>query len=270
MLCIVRRLFALTVFGLMLSGCSETAETRHRSSSHSQMLSTLESIRESRPYEQMYYGKKTVESEEQELSLIPNAFSGDRFDRLYRLGQRRLWLGDTEKAIENFQAASELVREHADNDSDSKWEKIVFQLGLAWLRLGENENCVHCNNGESCLFPIQHAGVHQNNVGSQNAVTYFKLLLDRNPKHLPGRWLLNVACMTLGVFPDQVPSEFRIDLELFESETEFPRFHNTASTHGLNVQNSSGGCILGDFDGDGDLDAVVSSSGQNTQFIVAE
>ena len=32
--------------------------------------------------------------------------------------------------------------------------KVTYELALAHLRLGENQNCVGCHTGESCILPI--------------------------------------------------------------------------------------------------------------------
>ena len=221
------------------------------------MLSILTDVRDSHLYERLYYGNMRVEAEEKQLELIPESFLQERFKYLERLGQRRLWQGETEKAIVHFEAAYRLLNNY-ETTSEVR-DRCVFQLGLAYLRLGENENCVNCNNGESCLLPIRGAGVHENQKGSRNAVRWFTKYLKNNPENVPGRWLLNIAYMTLGEYPDNVPQDFLIEPAEFETNVDFPRFPNIASDHRLTTVSLSGGAIIDDFDGDDDLDIMASS-----------
>ncbi|MEZ6087378.1 MAG: VCBS repeat-containing protein [Pirellulaceae bacterium] len=192
---------------------------------------------------------------------LPDSRRDMKLEHLYRLGKRRLWLGDTREAIEHFHNAYELVKHDGDKKKGSQWELVVFQLGLAYLRLGENENCVKCNNGESCLIPIQNAGVHKNQEGSRRAIEYFRLLLTHDPLHSEARWLINVAYMTIGEYPHSVANEYQIDPRRFESDIDFKRFNNIAGQMGLDTVNLSGGCVVDDLDGDGDLDIMTSSWG---------
>lgn len=233
----------------------------------------LQGVERANLYEKLYFGHKTVEDEEFELSEFPAALATQRFERLYRLGTRRLWEGNTQQAIDHFTAAWNLADDSTEVE-EADWERSTFQLGLAYLRLGENENCVNCNNGQSCLLPIREEGIHVQQKGSRQAIKWFSLLLKRNPNHANAKWLLNLAYMTLGEFPTNVPAELLIEPSQFstaELETpsgpdavvartaEFPRFNNVAASSGLNTLSLSGGCILDDFDGDRDFDLVVSS-----------
>lgn len=227
--------------------------------SHQRMVAELSRIKQAGIYERLFYGDVPVSVEETQLRYIAASAPVARWKHLYRLGERRLWLGDTRKAIEHFSDAFEIVAASRNKSAGSPWAKTVFQLGLANLRLGENENCVKCNNGASCLIPIQDAGIHQSKEGSLAAIKYFKLLLAKIPSHLQARWLLNVACMTVGEYPSGVPPEFLIAEDRFVSDVPFPKFANVAMDKGLAAVNLSGGSIVDDFDGDGDLDIVTSS-----------
>ncbi|HET6373206.1 MAG TPA: CRTAC1 family protein, partial [Candidatus Polarisedimenticolia bacterium] len=74
------------------------------------------------------------------------------------------------------------------------------------------------------------------------------------------RWLLNIAYMTLGEYPAGVPAEWLIEPAVFASEGEIKRFTDIAGSLGLDVDDLAGGSIVDDFDNDGFLDVMVSSS----------
>jgi hypothetical protein len=254
----------------MLSGIGDVKRSRQAAAAtppHDRMVAALEKIRLEGRYERMFYGDEDLELEEAGVAHLGKSSKVAQYDRLYRVGKRRLWRGDTLKAIAHLESAWTLAREFVDEIGAEQLEKATFQLGLAYLRLGENENCVNCNNGESCLIPIRAAGIHTDQTGSRNAIRYFQLVLAANPQHLEAKWLLNIAHMTLGEYPEKVPPEFLISPSKFESDVEFPRFENVATTFGLNRANLSGGSVVDDFDGDGDLDIVTSSWGASDQIL---
>jgi len=82
-------------------------------------------------------------------------------------------------------------------------------LGLAALRQGEIENCLECMGPSSCIFPLEPGAVHRQQAGSREAVKQFMAYLEDAPDDLRARWLLNIAYMTLGEYPQRfgVPSE---------------------------------------------------------------
>ena len=47
---------------------------------------------------------------------------------------------------------------------------LRFYQALAWLRLGEQENCLTNHNAQSCVFPIRGEGVHKLQKGSRKAI----------------------------------------------------------------------------------------------------
>ena len=60
--------------------------------------------------------------------------------------------------------------------------------------------------------------------GSREAIGHFTAYLEQRPEDLGVRWLLNVAYMTLGEYPDRVPRGYLIPLEPFRSEGDVGRF----------------------------------------------
>ncbi|HEY7313447.1 MAG TPA: CRTAC1 family protein [Gemmataceae bacterium] len=136
---------------------------------------------------------------------------------------------------------------------------LVFLQGLMNLRRGEVENCVTCSCQSSCIFPLQPSAFHLRPEGSRQAIRYFTEYLRNQPDDLGVRWLLNVAYMTLGDYPDGVPYRYRIPLEPFRSQFDIGRFVDLAPRLGLDRLHRSGGAIMDDFDNDGLLDIVETS-----------
>ena len=139
--------------------------------------------------------------------------------------------------------------------------ELELQLAVAYLRLGEQENCQMGHSCDSCLLPIQGQGLHALPNGSRNARTHFAWLLEHDADDLSARWLDNIAAMTLGEWPAGVNPAWRLEPELFASAKDIGHFPDRAAEFGLDTMGLSGGVCLEDFDGDDDLDLLVSSWG---------
>ncbi|MBI3414863.1 MAG: VCBS repeat-containing protein [Verrucomicrobia bacterium] len=175
------------------------------------------------------------------------------------LAEQLLQAGQSEAALQEFDAHVDFVKKlGAQLDSKQRSLLDVYRA-LCYLRIGEQENCLTNHTSDSCLLPIREGGVHKLTRGSQGAVKILSEHLERYEQDLRARWLLNIAHMTLGEYPDKVPAKWLIPPKTFESDYDIKRFPDIAGAVGLDVENLSGGCVVEDFDGDGFLDLMISS-----------
>ncbi|MCF2506077.1 CRTAC1 family protein [Dyadobacter sp. CY107] len=137
--------------------------------------------------------------------------------------------------------------------------RIKDDLAVAYLRLGEQANCITNHSIDACILPIRNGGVHRDISGSKGTVDIYKRLLAEKPDDLEARWLLNVAYMTLGKYPESVPRKMLIPNLDKADETSVNAFQDIAPDLGLDVKNMAGGTIIEDFDNDGYLDLIMSS-----------
>ena len=182
----------------------------------------------------------------------------------YNLKRARalLYAGRTEEAItilENLKDASSggllLYKLEAHEE-----ESIGPLLALAYMRLGEQQNCIHHHDASaSCIIPINPKGFHQVPNGSRNAIKLYEEFLRQNSHDYNSKWLLNIAYMTLGEYPEGVPEKWLISERAFESDYPLKKFEDIAPKLGLNVNELSGGGIVDDFNNDHLLDVLVSS-----------
>lgn len=155
--------------------------------------------------------------------------------------------------------------EKALNENPSLPSEVRANLramqGVASLRKGELDNCVACVGPSSCIFPLSAEAVHQREEGSREAVRRFTEYLADRPGDLGVRWLLNVAYMTLGEYPEAVPAAYLIPPAAFASRPAPVRFSNIAQEAGLGGRgpNMLGGSVFDDFNGDGRPDILVIS-----------
>jgi hypothetical protein len=212
--------------------------------------------------------RKLAEMETPSSKGATPAYWGDEVDRwkvLLDLGIAELRLGRLEVGIEHLLSAYRLLPKIKPYVQKSVVDQTIFELGVGYIRFGETMNCALQHNVESCLLPLRGKGIHTLREGSTKAVQYFTELLENSSPDEPGSyyyaglWLLNIAQMTLGQYPDKVPDPYRIPWSSFESEVPFPHFRNVAMDVGLDTFNLAGGVVIEDFDGDGDLDIMTSN-----------
>jgi hypothetical protein len=139
--------------------------------------------------------------------------------------------------------------------------ELLVMRAMANLRLAEEQNCQEGRNRDSCLLPIRGQGVHRKREGSTRAAELLQEALGVTPDDLTARWLLNVAHMTLGTYPEGVPARHLIPPAVFKADYPLPRFENVAHSVGIDVYALAGGAILDDFDNDGRLDLMLSAQG---------
>ena len=182
-----------------------------------------------------------------------------------QLAREMLYAGENEGAVRQF----EEVRHRWQSAHQTMPEAGVKDLGqwlaIAYLRLGEQENCAGMQGRGACLFPLRGNAVHQLPRGAEGALRELTALLDATPTDAQSQWLLNVAYMQLGRYPADVPARWLIPEARFVSEAKLPEFPEIAASAGIDIMSHAGGVIVEDFDGDGKLDVMVTSSGPMDQ-----
>ena len=157
-----------------------------------------------------------------------------------------------------------LYEELLGDGTDSVIRRNVLPvLGMAYLRLGERVNCVGMHNSDACILPIRGNGVHRLKEGAQKAIKTFEAFLREYPDNLDARWLLNISYMTIGEYPNSVPSQWLIPGLAYPNNVPIKPFIDIASDLGVAVEDRAGGAIVDDFDNDGFLDIVTSAWGMD-------
>ncbi len=114
------------------------------------------------------------------------------------------------------------------------------------------------HTGSSCIFPIKDEGVHKIKTGSKKAIEIYERILKDNPDDLQSKWLLNIAFMTLGLYPKDVPKQLLIPNLDADTAYKVKPFTDMAHDLGLDIYGEAGGVIVDDFNNDGYLDIVTS------------
>jgi len=168
--------------------------------------------------------------------------------------------GDLDEAIELMEWCLEFV-ESEPSFHQAVHVETLYNLGLAFFRRAERDNCIAYHNPDSCIFPLAGDAVHVETRGAEGAKAVFDRLLEVEPNYrqLEAQWLLNIAHMALGTYPHEVPEEHVYPPKAFESEGEVQRFTDIGATLGVHRYTRAGSILMDDFDGDGHLDLLSSS-----------
>ncbi|MUP44955.1 CRTAC1 family protein [Gramella sp. BOM4] len=214
---------------------------------------------ESVPY---IFNKRKAEILERRLGT---ARGNERLNMLLSYGLELLNAGRTEESINVLNEMLQIVENLEVQSKDELLYFIKKQLAIAYMRKAEQENCIANHTEESCIIPISPKAQHVMEEGARKSISMLDELLALNPKDLESQYLLNIAHMTLGQYPEQVPEQFRIPESYFSGSSPFPRFTDIAMPLGVDVNLKSGGTCVDDFNGDGYLDIIASSWGFEDQ-----
>jgi hypothetical protein len=216
-------------------------------------------VRKARPTENMFLSVERAAIMRAKVAAAPR--TAESVPLHFGLGAELLNAGQNEAALAEFRLVEQLDR----NPTPVNRINTLLNQALSYMRMGELRNCLSNHTSESCLFPIRGGGIHIWPDGSRNAIGILTNLLTSVPDSLSARWMLNIACMTVGDYPGKVPAQWLIPPAIFESDYDIKRFPEVAGPAGLADNQLSGGSLVEDFDGDGLLDVMVSSIGLRDQ-----
>ncbi len=259
-----------------------------RSAGHQRMLALLQQIADDSLDTHPYIGDWRARQLREELRALPATDAGpNRWRVMVQLSGEELRLGNETEAISLLTDALESIPKTEENRPGIDFNN--YRLGVAYLRLAETQNCALHPNAEACILPLRGNGIHRLQTPSRRAIDAFTAVLrstqgtaagglssdaggrnweagapapgrnDAAQQYLSALWLLNIAYMTVGGYPDEVPEPYRLPPETFRSTETMPRFANVAPALGLDTFDMCGGAVADDFDNDGYLDIVVST-----------
>jgi len=184
------------------------------------------------------------------ITTEPNA-------QLNMANEKALYLleaGDEKASVELYKIINEYVKSIPQNRAVA-----LPSLGIALLRLAERKNCIMNHGSESCIMPIEGMGIHQDKEPAKKAIDCYKTVLTENPEDYDSRWLINIAYMTIGGYPKDVPKKWLIPGLDSPGKVKVNAFKDIAADLGIGQSCLSGGMIVDDFDNDGNLDVIYSS-----------
>jgi hypothetical protein len=216
-----------------------------------------------------YFGARSLDRLEARLASVTQPVN--RIAVLGPLGLELLRLGRLDQAIERLETALELTGRVEGEAGEALRRRLFHALGLVHLQRGEDANCLGMRTPASCILPIRPEAVHGHPEEASRAAEAFAAALaasegtvgsEARREATAARWLLAIARMLDGSYPESVPSELRLPEGALSSPEPFPLWIDVAGPLGVAGEpDLAGGAVMDDFDGDGHLDLVSTSWG---------
>ena len=255
------RSLGLAVLLALFAGCSDENEPPaertepETSDLEREFLRHAESLEDSK---NRYFGR--LQTTELKRALHQASLSLEERGRaLAQLAFHHLRLGEGEEARRAIDAAFQ----HEETLSPQAKVQLRKARAMISLREAEIENCVERHNAQCCIFPLAGGGLHKVAAPAKAATADLLEILESNPDDEMVQWLLNLAAMATGNYPDAVPAPFRIPPKHFEggeSGDAIDPFVNVAPGLGVDTFDLCGGVAVEDFNNDGYFDILTSTS----------
>ena len=187
----------------------------------------------------------------------------DKYFAHFDLAYQYLCSGYIDSALMHYDSVPDQMWNKAFQSNPFYYDKYMYQA-LCHLRDGEQRNCQDNHNQFSCIMPLEDQALHIDKRGSIKAIDYYKRSLQRFPDNHKARWLLNIAYMTIGEYPDGVPDEYLINLNKFAQYDQLPYFNNLSINLGVDTYSFYGGSVTEDFNNDGFQDIFTTSTDLET------
>ena len=268
--CTVRARAVLLALVVCAPVAAQEPPTPSRPASNARMAERLEAVaavRDSR-LDNIYANASRLEV----LRGLPSP-TGRAEQLVYRgaVATELLNAGRTAEAVDEFEQLHQLLRTGADPPSDLPVgfrDSMLRSRGIAHLQRAQRDNCFPPRPAARCVMPVDAAAAPPDPDSTRRAIALYERMAEDDPADLVARWVLNLGHMWAGAYPDGVPPAWRIPRSAFGSSTGIARFVDVAPKLGLDAVGRSGGSVMEDFDGDGDLDLMASSSGLRDQLRV--
>ena len=224
------------------------------------MADTLASIYQraiAKPEANRFLNLARAASLEREVAATPGK---ENLQLRYLLAQERILGGATQEGIAELERLR--AEAHLSLSARAPENKPFFDLlGIAYLRLAEQENCATNSAASICIIPFAQEAQHARQEGARKAIALYEELVGAFPDDIGSRWLLNIASMAIGSYPERVPAAMLIPGIAPRAGSHFPQFHNVAGQVGLALAGLSGGLSVEDFNHDGLLDLFMTAFG---------
>lgn len=227
------------------------------------MVNMLQELNDSGdPINNYHWNKKLADLYYSQIELVPR---DEKVKYWFKYCTQLLLAGENQNCINEIEALLQKQNLAYENLINKSNLPLIELLALAYLRLGEYNNCQNNHNEYSCILPLENDAYHTDKEGSKKSIEIYSKIYNKFPLD-KYKWLLNLAHMTIGEHPFNVPDSYYIKFPNWEKEKkDFPKFREIAQNIGVAENGLSGGVSLEDFNNDGLIDVFITSYGMKDQ-----
>ena len=178
--------FFWVILSCMLCACTsnttESVSEQETSIEVSEMAIMVEELKElsenGNPRELYHWNKKRAAYYQ---SKIQEGTPQQQINTWFEFCKESLKAGENQVCIDEVEGYLELSNKPYKEMLDKSTQSMFELLALAYLRLGEQENCQNKHTSSACILPLQKEGIHELKNGSQRAAKLYALLLEKFP-----------------------------------------------------------------------------------------
>ena len=190
------------------------------------MVNMLQELNDSGdPINNYHWNKKLANLYYSQIETVPR---DEKVKYWFKYCTQLLLAGENQNCINEIEALLQKQNLAYENLINKSNLPLIELLALAYLRLGEYNNCQNNHNEYSCILPLKDEAYHIDKEGSQKAIEIYSQIYKKFPID-KFKWLLNLAYMTIGEHPFNVPDSYFIKYPNWEKEKkDFPKFKEIA------------------------------------------
>ena len=211
-------------------------------------------------------GLRTLRRLEARLPVGEIPARQDLADLHLQIVRELLRQGDLEAALHHLDEADSIVRQlNGPEATPLRFAPINNARAVVHLRAAQALNCTERGDPGGCL--VSGTGGPAERDHARTAIRYLEELMAWRQPNLPVsedpgpelRWLLNMAHIMEGKYPDSVSPRWLIPAAAFGSRQDAPIFADVSRDLEVAAVTLLGGSIMDDFDNDGFLDIFTTS-----------
>ena len=182
----------------------------------------------------------------------------------YNIWFAKLGLAKAEMNLGGFDEAVSIIEEilHSENFQnlpDTSKVMTYTSAALIYIKAAEVENCVIPGGSIVCQLPTDNNYKQSYKDYSYKAIDVINEWLIIDSENLKAKWLLNIAYMSIGEYPESINKDLLIDVPGQNLSSTDKEFIDVSIERGIYNVDLAGGVIFDDFNNDGYPDLITST-----------